>query len=445
MADGYARCVDSREIFLDLTIAAAGGLLVGLQRERAKSDLAGIRTFPLIAVFGALCAIIARAVAGAADATHGLGMPGVVLISAGLISMAVIVLAGNIVRPASKDNEPHGLTTEIAIFVMYASGVLAGLTMYGPAAAVAASTAVLLHLKTSLHRLTRSLSDDDVRAVMQFAVIAMVIFPVIPNQQMGPFQAINPYKLWLMVVLVTGISLAGYVALRVFGARAGTLLAAVLGGLVSSTATTVSLSRMAKAGDLEAREAAPAIAIANSVMLVRVMVLASVAGGEAAGTLLPPLGLLLLASVAVAGVALFVAKRGDGSSAPVGVPGKQKNPTELRAAFVFAALFAGVQLLVVWGKEQFGTAGLLAIAAISGLTDMDAITLSTAGMARGGNVFATVAASAITLAAIVNTLVKLGIAAWMGGRALAVRLAMLLSLPLVVGLIYLIVLILQPG
>ncbi|MGH7243496.1 MAG: MgtC/SapB family protein [Phycisphaerales bacterium] len=430
----YPATVDLGEIFLDLAVALALGLLVGMQRERTHSDLAGVRTFPLIAIFGAICAILARAVVGFPKDAAAVGLPGVVMLAGGLVAIAIVVLTGNLFRLGSKgkDGEPPGLTTELAILVIFSCGVLVGLELHAPGVAVAAATAVLLHLKTSLHRFTSSLSDNDVRAVMQFAVIALIIFPVIPNRAMGPYDAINPYKLWLMVVLVTGISLSGYVALRVFGSKAGTFLAAFLGGLVSSTATTVSLSRLVKSGGASASSAAPAIAIANSVMLGRVMVLAFVSARGSATMILIALGALLVASVVGAGIAALIAgKRGEKAEAFAAE--NQKNPTELKSALIFALLFAVVQVLVIAGKENLGRAGLFGIAALSGLTDMDAITLSTGGMARSGEVDGATAAIAIVIAAIMNTLVKLAIAGGLGGMGLARRLGAILLLPLAVG------------
>ncbi|MBX3380307.1 MAG: MgtC/SapB family protein [Phycisphaeraceae bacterium] len=426
--------MDLPGVFLDLAIAVAGGLLVGLQRERSKSELAGIRTFPLIAILGALCALLARATASFPTDAAAVGVPGVMLIASGFVAISIVILTGNLVRaaPSSKHPESHGVTTEVAILVIFSSGVLIGLHMHAVGVAVAAMTAVLLHLKASLHRFTKSLTDDDVRAVMQFAVIALIIFPVIPDRAMGPYDAINPYKLWLMVVLVTGISLCGYVALRIFGSRAGTLLAAFLGGLVSSTATTVSLSRLAKSDGRLAGSAAPAIAISNSVMLARVMVLVFVAARESAMAILPALGALLGASIVGAAAGVLASRRNVASGEAIPTE-NQKNPTELKSALIFAALFAAVQILVIGGKEQFGRAGIFAIAALSGLTDMDAITLSTAGLARSGELLATNAAIAIVIAALVNTVVKLAIAGAMGGRSLAIRLSAILLLPLVTG------------
>lgn len=427
--------MDAREIFLSLAVALASGLLVGMQRERTHSDLAGIRTFPLIAAFGAICAILARAVASFPDDSAAVGVAGVLIITGGLLAIAIIVLTGNLVRPvpSQKDSEPHGLTTEMAILVVFACGALIGLRMYAPGVAMTAATAVLLHLKTPLHRFVRGLNDTDIRAVMQFAVIALIIFPIIPNQEMGPYNAINPYKLWLMVVLVTGISLCGYVALRIFGARAGTFLAAILGGLVSSTATTVSVSRMVKGNGTSVSAAAPAIAIANSVMLGRVMILAFAAAQENSTVILVAMGVLLFGSIVGAGIGVLTS-RGRAERDHSLAATNQKNPTELKSALLFAALFAVVQVLVIAGKESLGRAGLFAIAGLSGLTDMDAITLSTAGMAKTGQADGATAAIAIIIAALVNTFVKLVIAGALGGAPLAKRLAMILATPLLAGL-----------
>ncbi|MBX3390075.1 MAG: MgtC/SapB family protein [Phycisphaeraceae bacterium] len=435
--------MDPREIFLSLAVALASGLLVGMQRERTHSDLAGIRTFPLIAAFGALCAILARAVASFPVETAAVGVAGVLIIAGGLVAIAIVVLTGNLVRPVptGQDQEPHGLTTEMAILVMFACGTLIGLRMYAPSVAMAAATAVLLHLKTPLHRFIRGLSDTDVRAVLQFAVIALIIFPVIPNEAMGPYDAINPYKIWLMVVLVTGISLCGYVALRVFGTKSGTLLAALLGGLVSSTATTVSVSRMVRSKGASAASAAPAIALANSVMLVRVIILAFAAARGSATVIAVALAVVLAASVVGAGTGFLIARRTKDSEIAFS-PSNQKNPTELKSALVFAALFALVQLLAIAGKENLGRAGLFAIAAISGLTDMDAITLSTAGMAKSGQADGSTAAVAIIIAAVVNTLVKLAIAGALGGAPLARRLGTILLAPIVAGVAVVVALVL---
>lgn len=421
---------DSSGVFLDLAMALGAGLLVGLQRQRANSDLAGIRTFPLIALFGAICGILARVFEPS----------GVWIVAAGFIALGLLIHAnrnGGERSAKSRDAESkagRGIVTEMAVFVIFGCGLLIILKMPGLGVSIAAATAVLLHLKPSLHKFTAALSDTDVRAIMQFAAISLVILPVVPNRVMGPFNAINPYNLWLMVVLVTGISLAGYVAIRLFGSGAGTLLAGLLGGLVSSTATTVSFSRMAKLRGGKCAASVAAIAIASLVMAVRTMVLAYAAGGEASAGMLAWFGVFTGASVVAAVLAIIPAWRDEPKESEAKSQFEnQKNPTELRAALFFAFMFAAVQILVIAGKEYFGNSGLFAVAAISGTTDMGAITLSTASLLSRGQTDSSTAAAAITLAAVVNTIVKIGIAWSLGGTTLAKRLAFVLLLPIVTG------------
>lgn len=408
-------------------MALGAGLLVGLQRQRAQAELAGIRTFPLIALFGAICAILAARFESS----------GAWIIAAGVLALALVVRTGASNRRAGEgESTSRGIVTEIAIFVVYGCGVLIMLKAPAVGVSIAAATAVLLHLKPSLHKFTASLSDTDVRAIMQFAAISLVILPLVPNRAMGPFGALNPYNLWLMVVLVTGISLAGYVAIRIFGSGAGTLLAGLLGGLVSSTATTVSFSRMAKERAGKCPASTAAIAIASLVMAARTIVLALAAGGENSGEMLAWLGVFLGASVIAAAIAIVPAWRDKPKEAEARSQfSNQKNPTELKAALFFAGLFAVIQILVIAGKEYFGNSGLFVVAAISGTTDMGAITLSTAGLVSRGLADGATAAAAITLAAVVNTVVKVGIAWSLGGVELAKRLAMILLLPTIAGLV----------
>lgn len=417
-----------QQLFLELATAIGAGLLVGLQRQRSNSDLAGIRTFPLIALFGAMCGVLAR-----------LFEPtGVWVVGAGFIALALVIHTGTMGRKANDKTEgSRGIVTEMAILVVFGCGLLIVLKRPGLGVAIATTTAVLLHLKPSLHRFTAALCDMDVRAIMQFAAIALIILPVVPNRTMGPFEAINPYKLWLLVVLVTGISLAGYVAIRIFGSRAGTALAAGLGGLVSSTATTVSFARMAKTKKSLIDSSCAAIAIASAVMAARVVVFAYLAARERATEMLPALGAFFVVSVAVAAVATLRAKvdaRAErGGEEAASATTKQKNPAELKTALFFAGLFAVIQVVIVFAERQFGNSGLYAVAAFSGLTDMAAITLSTSELLFREQITSSAASIAIVLAAVVNTIVKLGIAWSMGGIALTKKLAITLLPPVVTG------------
>ncbi len=430
--------MDTPGVFLNLAIALGVGMLVGLQREKSGSELAGVRTFPLITMLGAMLVVVSQRLFPAeADAA---AWPTAVVLAAGLIAMALVVLTGNLIRPgvlhpgAVHDREPHGLTTEVAILVMFVVGAMIGAGVRAEGVAIGAGTAVLLYLKPSLRRFTSALSDDDVRAIMQFAAISLIVLPVVPDRAIGPFNAINPYKLWLMVVLVTGVSLSGYVALRIFGPRAGLILGGLLGGLVSSTATTVSYARLARTSPALTHSCAAAIAIACAVMGARMMVLVWLVARERAGELLPGLGAFLLALLlpALVGAAFSRMSRHTDDAEP-DAQKQTRNPTELKTALVFAVIYALVLVLMTSGKQSLGNAGMFVIAALSGVADMDAITLSSAGLVSRGELSVSVAVRAILIAAVVNTLFKLAMAWSIGGSRLGRQIALYFAAPLAVG------------
>lgn len=407
--------MDVTAAFISLGIALGLGLLVGMQRERAGSALAGVRTFPLITLLGTLCAILE---------SQGASWS----IAAGLVVVAAATAMGNWLR--AKPQESPGITTEVAVLVMYVVGAMlwSWREHREVAVAVGATCAVLLHLKTRLHGLVSRFEDRDVHAIMQFALISLVILPVLPNRGMGPLDAINPRETWWMVVLVVGISLAGYVAYKLVPKGAGAAVGGLLGGMISSTATTASFSRRAKASPKAVWAAATAIAMAWAVAQARVLVEVFVAAPSHAPTMAIPLA-ILLAAAAGAGIALWLMSRDD-------VEGLREpsNPTELKSALVFALLYAVVIVLVVAAKKWLGSSGLYVVGVVSGLTDMDAITLSTSRLAQSGGVDPDTAWRVITVAAISNTAFKVGLAWAVGGRRLAMRLAIPVGAVVLVGL-----------
>jgi uncharacterized membrane protein (DUF4010 family) len=288
------------------------------------------------------------------------------------------------------------------------------------AVAVGAVTAVLLHFKDPLHRFVQSIGDQDALAIMQFVLISLVILPVLPNQAygFGQFKVFNPRKIWLMVVLIVGISLAGYVAYKLLGKNAGTLLGGVLGGLVSSTATTVSYARRTKNNPASTSLAAVVIMVASSVAFARVIVEVAAVAPQSFGRLAPPLlamfGLMVVLS-------LLAWRLGETQNAQLP---EQGNPAQFKSALIFAALYAVVLLAVALAKAYFGNRGLYVVGVISGLTDMDAITLSTAQLANQSKVGHTTAWKVILLAGLANLLFKGGAVAMLGGRALLGRIAL---------------------
>lgn len=398
--------------FITLGVSLGLGLLVGLQRERSRSLLAGIRTFPLVTLLGTLSAILAEPL--------GSWFP-----AAGLLAVLGLIVVGNL--PHMRQEESGGITTEAALLLMFAVGAQ---LVHGPmelGIAVAAVAAILLHVKDSLHAFVARLGDKDLRAIMQFVLIAMVILPILPDRTFGPFDVLNPRNIWLVVVLVVGMSLAGYVAFRLFGARAGAILGGVLGGLVSSTATTASYSRRVRESPDHAGPAALVIVLATAVVYGRVIAEIAAVAPRSLWQIAPPV--LIMGAVAVLSALLFLWKsRRDENHIPE--PG---NPSQIRSALFFAGMYSVVLLAIAAAKKYLGDAGLYAVAGLSGLTDMDAITLSTARMADRGEISPVLAGKLIIVAAMANLVFKAGIAASLGGARLFRTVALLFGIQIAAG------------
>ena len=401
------------QIFVQMAVALGLGLLVGLQRERANSAIAGIRTFALITLFGAIAAQLGKTFGGW-------------VVGLGLIATAGLVMSGNLIRVRAGEGDP-GQTTEFTALVMFGIGAWTVLGSLTVAIVLGGAVAFLLHLREPLHSFVDRIGERDLRAIMQLVLIALVILPVLPDRDLGPYGVLNPFQIWWMVVLIVGLSLAGYVAYKMFGGGAGTVLAGVLGGLISSTATTVSYARRTKETPDASRLAALVIMLASTVVYGRVLVeVAAVARGQLL-RLAPPLIAMLGVAIAVSVAAWFFG-RGDGAEVP-----EQENPAELKSALAFGALYAIVLLAVAFARDRFGTAGLYAVAAISGLTDVDAITLSTSRLVEAGQVVPRNGWRAILLASFSNLVFKAGIVAFLGSRALLGRVALLFGATLVGG------------
>lgn len=391
--------------FLQLFVALGLGLLVGLQRERVDPAIAGIRTFALITVLGALAALLGRSFGGW-------------IVAVGLLVSAGLVMSGNLVRMSRGEAEP-GQTTEFTAVVMYCVGALTVMAPLAVSVVLGGAVAVLLHFKEPLHRFVDRMGEGDVRAIMQLVLISLVILPVLPDRPFGPYQVLNPYQIWWMVVLIVGLSLAGYVAFKLFGANAGSALSGVLGGLISSTATTVSYARRTKESPESSRLATLIITIASTVVFGRVLVEMAAVAPRNLLEIGPPIGAMFGVAILVSLGAWLLGRDRKAE------PPEPENPADLKAALVFGALYAGVLLAVAFARDRFGTAGLYAVAALSGLTDMDAITLSTSRLVAGGQVEASTGWRAILLAGLSNLVFKAGIVAVLGARRLFGRIALL--------------------
>jgi uncharacterized membrane protein (DUF4010 family) len=262
---------------------------------------------------------------------------------------------------------------------------------------------------------------------MQFVLISLVILPVLPNRTFGPYDVLNPFKIWLMVVLIVGISLSGYVAFKLMGGRAGTLVGGVLGGVVSSTATTASFARLSRSGRDEAPLFAAVILVASTVVFARVLILIAVAASPAFASLAAPIGAMLGAMLALSATIYFVTRKQSMK------PPEPENPAELKPALIFGALYAAVLILVQIAREHFGSAGLYTVAGISGLTDMDAITLSTSQLVAAGQLDASTGWRSILLASLSNIVFKAAMVAVLGTRRLLAWVGSLFGIALVAG------------
>jgi uncharacterized membrane protein (DUF4010 family) len=386
-----------------LAVSFGLGFLLGLERQRTEHSIAGIRTFPLICLFGTVCAAIATKFGGW-------------IFGAGLLALAGLVIAANHAKLRSGKIDP-GMTTEIAALLLYAVGGLIVLAGTALALVLGGVMALVLHYKDPLHRFAAAVGARDMRAIMHFVLLSLVILPLLPREDYGPWGVWNPFKIWLMVVLIVGISLAGYVAYKLLGARMGTLVSGVVGGLISSTAATVSFARRSAAEPALAPLAAFVIMIASCIALVRVVVeIAAVAPGVLGG-MAPPLLALLGVSAGIAAL-LYAQSRRQTTHMP-----PQKNPAELGSALLFGGLYAIVLVAVAAAENFFGSAGLYTVGVISGFTDMDAITLSTAQLAGTGAVDVSTAWRVVLAAALSNFVFKLATVAALGARALTLRVA----------------------
>ncbi len=278
-----------------LAIVVALGLLVGLQRERAENTVAGIRTFALIGMLGVFAGVVGAAV-------------GDWMIAAGLLSLAALAVMANVLGDRAGERDP-GMTTEVAILVMYSIGVALSRGFMLEGIVAAGVLALLLHWKAPLHDFAERIGQDEFAALMRLVLIGLIVLPALPNRTFGPYEVLNPFEVWLMVVLIVGISMGGYVAFRLLGPRTGAVAAGLLGGMISSTATTVSYARRSASAPERSSAAALVIVLASAVVFIRVLIeIAVVAPGVLAVTA-GPLGAMLVLMALIAGGSLRVRDR----------------------------------------------------------------------------------------------------------------------------------------
>jgi uncharacterized membrane protein (DUF4010 family) len=396
-------------------VALLIGALVGVEREKNQSasghrTIAGLRTFILLALLGSVAAWLSLHLAS----------PVLFVVAFAMVALAAIT--GHVIESRERP-EALGLATEFAAITVF---LLGGVVMYGyPELAVALGivTSAVLAFKQPLHGMVARVATDDIYAVLKLLIASFIVLPLLPNHAVDPWGALNPYTLWLLVILISGISLVGYVAVRLLGEAHGTVLTGFAGGLVSSTAVSLSFARQSRTD--RTRVAADALAagvLASwAVMFVRVMIAVAIVNRELLPTLARGFGVMALAAALMAGVFYVRGLRHAGVS-PRGDALPVRNPFSLGAAVQFALLFAVVLVIVEITQEYAPVGGLYVVAALAGLTDVDAITLSMAQRSHDGLGF-TVATHAIGIAALSNTLVKCAMVLVLGRGPLRPRLA----------------------
>ena len=401
--------MEPAEVILRFLLAAALGGLIGLERQvgrvESRADFAGLRTFALYAIWGAGAALIGREIGQAAFA----------VVAAGFVALLVVeywfIASGG----------DRGTTTEAASFAAFVIGVLVWMEHEVAALALAVGVAILLQSKVWIHGVVGRFTNEDLRALLRFGVLTAVILPLVPDRNMGPFDAINPFQIWLMVVFVAGIGLAGYIALRLLGPR-GLAPTGLVGGLVSSTAVTLGFSRMSRRSPRVTNSLAAGILGASGLMYARVLIEALVVEPELGRTLAVPLGALFVAVVGTALVMWWRTTRHDQVDADL----KVRNPLTITSALQFGALYGVVVFIAKALIDNVSQSSLSAVGAVSGINDVDAITLAAANFVREGTVPVGTGAGAVLAAVAVNTLVKAGLAFALGSKALGVRVAAVL-------------------
>ncbi|MEG6510193.1 MgtC/SapB family protein [Methyloligella sp. 2.7D] len=402
-------------VALNFAIAILLGALVGIEREKRKGSgkksdgtkgdlIAGLRTFTLLSLAGAASGWLAK------DAGFPWLLPATFLLVGGFVLVGYFVTA--------REDEETGLTTEIAALVVFLLGAMVMLGYRELAIGLAVVTAAVLAYKRPLHNFVAKLGWPEVFAGLRLLIASFIALPLLPDRTIDPWGAINPYLLWLLVILISGLSLVGYLLTRLLGPGRGTALTGLSGGLVSSTAVALSFAKQSREKPQLADALACGIMLSWVAMFGRILVAVGIVNWSLFMALLWP---VVAMGAVTAGFAAWLYWRSQktGMNGEAAEDLQVKNPFNLLDAAKFAALFAVVLLAVNIVQQDFPPQGMYVVAALAGLTDVDAITLSMAEVARNGDMQGAVIA--IVVAALSNTLVKVGIVTGLGDFAVAKR------------------------
>lgn len=383
-----------------LTVALAIGLLVGLERGWQTRDAednrraAGFRTFALSGLLGGVTGLVAFQTTVSVIGWVFLGY----------------IIAFTAFHWLEARTEGHAsVTSVVAGMLTFLLGTMAVVGNLQLAIGCAVGMTVLLALREPLHRWISSLNWQEIRAVLTLLAMSFLLLPLLPNRPIDPWKAINPYQVWLFAIMIAAISFTGYVAVKAFGNRLGVVMAAVAGGLASSTATTLALAKLAREHPSSSGLLSAGILVAGVVMTLRAGVIAVALNGSLLLSLFP--ALLTTAAVLGIGAAILLFKNVQQETPELQI----SNPLAIGTAIKLTALLAAVMLAAELVRRMVGGIGILVVAALSGIVDVDALTISIARM-PGDDVDLNTAARAIMIAVAINTISKAIMASWVGNR-----------------------------
>ena len=408
-------------LVLSIVVSAGLGALVGLIRQWSdqksspggEADFGGVRTYTFLAIMGCVAAFLSQ--------NHSTAVLPIVLALVGIHLTAL-----NLKNVAGTH---PGSTTFAASLLTCLLGALVQWEYTQAAILVAAVTAVMIGLKQPIHAWTRAFTVDDIRATLQFVAITGVVMPLVPNRNLGPFDAFNPYSTWLMVVLISGMGFAGYLMMRLLGAKAGIPITGLVGGIASSTATTLAFSRRSRDDPALSDSYALAVVVACTIMLARILVVVGVINRELALSLIVPFALMAVPGIVFA---LWVWLFNRPAENDVATP-HLLNPLSLGIAIKFGVVYAAVALLVKIATHFDLHGGLLPISFISGLTDTDAIALLMANNRNDASVAPALATRSVILAVMANSVLKGCFALSLGSPRLCRKVALVLGLTIAIG------------
>ncbi|GAB7221702.1 MgtC/SapB family protein [Vibrio owensii] len=415
--------VSGEHLIWNLFVALLLGAIVGTQRGWVMrnsvegSRVAGIRTFSLVGLLGGLVGILAN-----------LYTP--LLLGFALIALVILACIAFVIQ--QKKSEDISITGVVSLVITFVLGSLAVSGEAVLAAAAAVITAVVLDNKKELHQALQRLQEYELDAALRLLLISIVLLPLLPNQAYGPWKALNPYEIWWMVVLIASISFVGYFAIKIGGAKRGILFTSVFAGLSSSTALTLQFSHLSREQEGISPLLASGILLSCGTMFPRLLIVLSVLNPQLVSLLWP---IVLVMMIALYLPAWWIWRRSEVEK--IEQSNKQTNPLALQSALFFGVVLAIIMLLSHALSDWFGSAGILVLSAVSGITDVDAISL-TLGRQSAQSLAIDVAVLGIFIAASVNTIVKMGMVLMIGARQLWAKVVPpMLSAVCLGGLVYL--------